>query len=137
MEKLQVLIFLFILSCGCSGFMCNPKSPYKTSIARTNSSVMARRTQAAICMFSHGNSSGSCWYWQDKTFLQLYFSKICRYFHRLSASSPAIFFAFDMSKRSKNNKICVMFVSSMDAPSGELSITGLRSKIFAQDAPLL
>ena len=94
----------YFQGCSCSGSMCNAKSPYKISTARTNSSVMARRTQAAIFVFSHGYSNESCWYWQDKTFPQLYFSKIDRYFYRLSASSPAIFFDFDMSKKSKITK---------------------------------
>ena len=94
----------YFQGCGWSGSMCNAKSPYKISTARTNSSVMARRTQAAIFVFSHGHSNESCWHWQDKTFPQLYFSKIDRYFYRLSASSPAIFFDFDMSKKSKITK---------------------------------
>jgi hypothetical protein len=51
-------------------------------------------TQAAIFVFSNGHSDESCWYQQDKTFPQLYFSKIDRYFYRLSASSPAIFSDF-------------------------------------------
>ena len=124
----------YFQGCGCSGSMCNAKSPYKISTARTNSSVMARRTQAAIFVFSHGYSNESCWYWQDKTFPQLYFSKIDRYFYRLSASSLATFSDFDMSKKIKNNKNCVIFNTSMDGPSGKLSIAGLRSKIFAQQA---
>jgi hypothetical protein len=41
---------------------------------------------------------------QNKTFPQLYFSKIDRYFYRLSAYSLAIFSDFDMSKKSKITK---------------------------------
>ena len=74
---------------------------------------------------------------KTKLFRNFTFQKIDRYFYRLSASSPAIFFDFDMSKKSKNNKICVMDNTSMGGPSGRLSIAGLRSKIFAQEVPRL
>jgi hypothetical protein len=70
--------------------MCNAKSPYKTSTARTNSSVTEGHAHAAIFVFSLGYSDESCWYWQDKAFPQLCFSKIDHYFYLLSASSPAI-----------------------------------------------
>ena len=77
-----------------------------------------------------------------KLFRNFIFSKIDRYFYRLSASSPAIFFDFDMSKKSKIRvtksalyALCVMFVTSMDGPSGKLTIASLRSKIFAQEVP--
>ena len=90
--------------------MCNAKSPYKTSTARTNSSVMARRTQAAIFIFSRGYSNESCWYWQDGAFPQFFFPKFDRYFYRLSASSPAIFSDFDMSKKSKITKSALWII---------------------------
>jgi hypothetical protein len=55
-------------------------------------------------VFSRGYSNKSCWCWQDKAFPHLYFSKIVGYFHLLSASSPAICFDFEMSKKSKITK---------------------------------
>ena len=120
----------YFQSCGCPGSMCNAKSPYKTSTARTNSSAMARRTQAEIFVFSCGYSNESCWYWQDPrwTFPQLYFSKIDRYFYRLSASSPAIFFDFDMRKNQKITKsvLVPLFRWTCHAASSRLPVSEVK-----------
>ena len=118
----------YFQGCGCSGCMCNAKSPYKISTARTNSSVMARRTQAEIFVVSHGYSNGSCWYGQDETFSHFYFSKVDRYFLPAISIFAGYFFWFWNEQKIKNNKICVMDNTSMDGPSGKLSIAGLRSK---------
>jgi hypothetical protein len=53
-----------------------------------------------------------------------------------------LFFSdFDMSKKSKITKICVMFVTSTGVSCGKLSIAGLRSKTkksrTTQQAPRL
>ena len=118
----------YFQGCGCSGSMCNTKSPYKISAARTNSGVMTRRTQAAIFIFRHGYSNESCWYWQDKTFPQLYFSIIDRYFYRLSASSPVIFSDFDMSKKSKITKSALvpLFRWTCHAASSRLPVLEVK-----------
>ena len=116
--------------CSCSGCMRNAKSPYKISTARANSSTMARSTQAAIFVFSHGHSNKSCWYWQDETFPQLYFSKIERYFDRLSASLifAGYFFDFDMSKKSKITKsaLCSLLRWTVHPASSRLPVSEVK-----------
>jgi hypothetical protein len=61
-----------------------------------------------------------------------------RYFYRLPASSPAIFFDFDMSKKSKITKSVLhgsLFRWVGHAASSRLPVSEV--KIFAQEAPLL
>ena len=119
--------------CGCSGSMCNAKSQITNHHAKPapREPIAAPRggtLQAAIFVFSHGYSNGSCWYWQDKTFPQLYFSKIDRYFYRLSASSPAIFFDFDMSKKSKITKsaLCPLLRWTVNPAGSRLQVSEVK-----------
>jgi hypothetical protein len=107
--------------------MCNAKSPYKISTARANSSAMAmaRRTQAAIFVFSHGYSNESCWYWQDYNFSATLFFKNRPLFLPAISIFAGYFFYFDMSKKSKITKsaLCLLLRWADYAASSRLRVS--------------
>jgi hypothetical protein len=55
----------------------------------------------------------------------------------VNAEAPAEAAKKEYEQKIKNNKICAWVIISMGGSCGELSIAGLRSKIFAQEVPLL